>query len=367
MNRSLSTSERQESGLATTWLYLFSLFCAVALTSCVEDGQERERPDYDSIEILPEVVFKAVDDQPLDFFIESRGVVEPLERVQIVPRLAGFIDYHSIEDGRYVNRGDTLIQLNRAEWEFQVKEAYNQYLNAKAEYDVEVKLRRGEMTESEIEGFRITTGLADAEVAYERAKLDLSFTTITAPFSGIISTKEVISKGSYIQAGTEFGILIDYSTVRIRFEVLESEISQLKTGYPINIIDPAGNKIKGRIVAVSPEIDVRTKTGQVIAEAANPGLLLKPGMTVEGRVFVKSEKAKVRVPREAILERDGRSLVFKLHTNEVEWIYVNPVSMNTEWAILDHPDINPGDTLAIDKHFSISHQQKVIPIMAVPD
>jgi hypothetical protein len=38
--------------------------------------------------------------------------------------------------------------------------------------------------------------------------------------------------------------------------------------------------------------------------------------------------------------------------------------MNTEWVLIDHEEIYPGDTLAVDKHFSISHQQKVIPLMA---
>ncbi|HCI71671.1 MAG TPA: efflux RND transporter periplasmic adaptor subunit, partial [Balneola sp.] len=59
-----------------------------------------------------------------------------------------------------------------------------------------------------------------------------------------------------------------------------------------------------------------------------------------------------------------RTLVFKLNNGEVEWIYVTPVEMNTEWVLIDHEEINPGDTLAVDKHFSISHQQKVIPLMA---
>ena len=39
----------------------------MAMTACVDGGEENELPDYDSIEILPEVVFREGDDQPLDF------------------------------------------------------------------------------------------------------------------------------------------------------------------------------------------------------------------------------------------------------------------------------------------------------------
>jgi hypothetical protein len=32
-------------------------------------------------------------------------------------------------------------------------------------------------------------------------------------------------------------------------------------------------------------------------------------------------------------------------------------------VLIDHPEIEPGDTLAVDQHFSISHQQKVVPLL----
>lgn len=340
------------------------LMFGILNTACISEKEDPDRPDLESIEILPEVVFTVVDDEPLQFFIESRGVVEPIQRIQITPRIGGFIESHQIMDGNTVEQGEVILQLNKEEWEFRKQEAYNKLAKAQAEFDVEMRLRGGEGTNGEVEGFRNTTGLADAELAYERAKLDLSYTTLKAPFSGTISTKEVISDGAYIGAGRELGTLINSSRVKIRFDVLESEIVQLAEGLEMELEDPAGNRHTGTIVAISPEIDPRTKTGQVIAEVDNEGKALKSGMTVEGRVFVRSETGKVRMPREALLERDGRTLVFRLNSGEVEWIYVTPEAMNTDWVIINHPDINPGDTLAVDKHFSISHQQKVIPLMS---
>ncbi|HCD53161.1 MAG TPA: efflux RND transporter periplasmic adaptor subunit [Balneolaceae bacterium] len=340
------------------------LILGISNLACVGEKEEVEQPDQDSIEILPEVVFTVADDEPLQFYIESRGVVEPVQKIQLTPRIGGFIESHQIEDGRSVRQSDVILQLNQDEWEFRKQEAYNQMQKAKADYNIEMRLRGGEGTNGEAEGYRITTGLADAELAYERAKLDLSYTTLKAPFSGTISTKEVISDGAYISAGRELGALINSSKVKIRFDVLESEIVSLEPGMEIDQEDPAGNTHQGTIVAVSPEIDPETKTGQVIAQVDNQSKVLKPGMTVEGRILVRSESGKVRMPREALLERDGRTLVFRLNSGEVEWIYVTPDAMNTDWVIINHPEINPGDTLAVDKHFSISHQQRVIPLIA---
>ena len=154
---------------------------------------------------------------------------------------------------------------------------YNKYVKAKTDFDVEMKLRGEQAAQNgEGEGYRITTGLADAELAYERAKLNLSYTTLKAPFSGIISTKEVLTNGAYISAGKELGSLINIDKVRIRFDVLESEISSLNVGVPIELKDPSGEIHTGEVVAISPEIDQKTKTGQIIAEVDNAANTLKP-------------------------------------------------------------------------------------------
>jgi RND family efflux transporter MFP subunit len=329
------------------------------LLSCKGKKAEVETPDLDSIEILPEVVFTVVDDEPLRFYIESRGVVEPDKKITITPRIGGFVDTHNIKDGK------SLLQFDREEWEYRKNDAYNKYLKAKNEYDTEVKLR-GELNADTTQNalMKINTGLAEAELNYERAKLDLSYTTIKAPFSGYISTKEVVTDGAYVGAGKDLGSFVNTNKVKIRFDVLEKEIVQLKEGMQAELSGPANETYTGTIVAISPEIDQESKTGQAIVEVDNPDGALKSGMTVEGRIFVRSATSRVRMPRESLLTRDGRTLVFRLKNKEVEWIYVTPVEMNTEWVLIDNEEINPGDTLAVDKHFSISHQQKVIPLMA---
>lgn len=350
---------------------IYCLLITVTLfTACKSEEPERETPDPDSVEIRPEVVFDVVDDEPLQFFIESRGVVEPLQQTKIVPRISGYVESHKIEEGRLVNKGEVLLQFVDDEWEYEVEQARQAYLKAKNQYEIDKRLREGYTGDSNDEMIRINSGLAEAEVSYERAKLNLSYTSIKAPFSGRLSLQDVatnqsfISVGSYVSAGRELASLINASVVRVRFDVLESEINNLDEGMKVELFGPEGTEYVGEIIAISPEIDSDTKTGQVLVEVGNDDYDLKSGMTVDGRVFVRSQESKVRMPREALLERDGRTLVFRLLNNEeVEWIYVEPVAMNSDWVLIDHPEIEPGDTLAVDQHFSISHQQKVVPLL----
>lgn len=348
-----------------TPLFYSLIITAILFSSCKTEQETPDTPDLDGIEIRPEVVFDIVDDEPLRFFIESRGVVEPLQRIQITPRIRGFVEEHNIVEGRLVAEGDILLKLDDEEWVNQERSAYNEYLKAKNEFDIESRLRNssGQNENGDDRLLRVTTGLAEAELAWERAKLNVSYTIMLAPFSGRISTQQVVSKGAYISAGTDLGSLIDAATVRIRFDVLESEIDNLEVGMEVELFSPGGAQYIGEIIAISPEVKTETKTGQVLVEVNNEEYALKTGMTVDGRVFVRSEKSKVRMPREALLERDGRYLVFRLNKDEAEWIYVTPVAMNSDWILIDHPEIEPGDTLAVDQHFSISHQQKVVPLL----
>lgn len=341
------------------------LITAILFTACKSEEEERDTPDLDSVEIRPEVVFDVVDDEPLQFFIESRGVVEPLQRIQITPRIGGFVEQHNIVEGRLVDEGEILLKLDDEEWVNQERSAYNEYQRAKNEFDIESRLRNqsGNGGDDQQSLLRITTGLAEAELAWERAKMNLSYTTLEAPFSGRVSAKEVVSTGAYVSAGSDLGSLIGASTVRVRFDVLESEIDNLEKGMMVELRSPDDTQYEGEIIAISPVVNPETKTGQVMVEVENNDYDLKTGMTVDGRVFVRSQESKVRMPREALLERDGRTLVFRLNNEEVEWIYVKPVAMNSDWVLIDHPEIEPGDTLAVDQHFSISHQQKVVPLL----
>jgi hypothetical protein len=53
----------------------------------------------------------------------------------------------------------------------------------------------------------------------------------------------------------------------------------------------------------------------------------------------------------------------RIHGNRVEWIYVQPIAMNSQWAVLDIETITPGDTIAVDRHFTASHDLRVTPRM----
>lgn len=346
-------------------LWVLSLLSVGLLfQGCSETEDEIEKPDTSSIEIRPDVIFASTSDEPLQVYLESQGTVEPARDLTIQPRISGFIDWHIITDGRRVQRGDTLLRFISDEWRLRLAEARNTLDEAAQKLEIEQQLRsrdvnRSVLTESEIRNLEQQFGLAQARLALERAELEHSYTVLIAPFDGVIHTTLNLSGGAYINAGTQLGQLLDHDKVRVRLDVLESELAKLRTGMNVQISTPTGFSTTGTISTISPLINRDRKTGQIIVEVSNEGQRLKTGMTVNGRIITEVHRGRLRAPRAALLERDGRMLVFKLNNDMVEWVYVEPAIITPEHIILNEETLNPGDMLAVDRHFALSHQQKV--------
>lgn len=360
--------------LSCLWLCLLCL--GALLSGCQKGDSEDQNPlseeEQESAEVRPEVVFAMADGKPLYQYVESQGVVEANQSVVLKPKISGYVEESQIREGRSVQKGDTLLVFDRREWSMAVQQALNAYQEALHKYQIEMNMRAGggegtngnSTSDSTSRMVRITTGLAKAELDLQRARLDLSYTTLVAPFTGTLATENRLTPGTYVGAGTKVGTLVDDRTVRIRFDVLESELGKIKEGMDVSLSAPGGQQLTGVVAAVSPVVNTDSKTGTVIVEAPNPDRVLTPGMTVEGRIQILKQDGKVRVPRSAILSRDGgRTLLFKLHpeNNEVHWVYVDPVAQNSQWAIINHEQVAPGDTIAVDRHFALSHLQIVEP------
>ena len=348
--------------------------------------------------------------------VSASGQTEAIRQLTIYPKIGGEISRLPIREGQFLKKGDLLIKLNNTEHQLDLADARNNLLTAQGEYEIkkidrktldelidstavdkyihakadwekaQASYKNGEIEEATYNSKRLNfqsaqiltgvrheevvaskTGFSSAINAHERAKLNLSRLTITAPFSGIIGDLNVQS-GQYVSPSTECCKIIDLSRVRINVGVLESEIQHLKIGRTASIELPAypGEKFQGKIVTINPILNPENKTFRVCVELDNPNYKIKAGMFAYVKLDAQIYQDKLLVPRTAILTRDQRTLIFVVRKNEdgtnlAKWSYVDTGFENEEYVeiLKSNLGLDPGEQVITSGHYTLAHDAEV--------
>ena len=199
------------------------------------------------------------------------------------------------------------------------------------------------------------SGLTEANAQLARAEIDLEGSRMTAPFAGYVADVQA-EVGERARANEPFVTLVDIDVVRVRAEVLESEFGQLLPGARAHVSFPAypGEHFEGTVTALGPEIDAGRGTGIVYIEIGNGEGLLRPGMYAEVELAGRVYEDRVSVPRDAVLERDRKLLVFRASGGRAEWQYVE-TGLTTDALVEITSGLAPGDTVLVDGHLTLAH------------
>ena len=135
----------------------------------------------------------------------------------------------------------------------------------------------------------------------EIARTRQPFTNITvySPLSGYVMMRNAFPK-QRVTPETELYTIVDLTKVWIMADVFENEASMIQIGMPVrmNLSYAGGQKFKGRVSYIQPQVDPTTRTLKIRIEADNPKLALKPDMFVDVE-FDVSMPARMTVPVEA--------------------------------------------------------------------
>ena len=212
---------------------------------------------------------------------------------------------------------------------------------------------------------RARSGLDAAAVAIARADLELARTQLKAPFGGRVANLLVVP-GQYVSAGDEVVTIQAMDPIEVEAQVLEGEIGFLAPGRGADVTFAAfpGEVFKGRIASINPIVEQTTRTARVTILVPNPGGRILPGMYARASLAARRFPDRVLVPRDAILERDRRNMLFVYEDGRAKWRYVNPGLMNdTQVEILEEgPEdgmVEPGEIVLVGGHYSLTHDAPV--------
>ena len=268
------------------------------------------------------------------------GRFEAVDRVDVRARVSGYLEEVHFEEGSLVKAGDLLFTIDPRPYQAIYDETVAALKVAETEFDfarkelarAEELVQRGNISRSAVDERRQRFAAAQAEIegakaAIRRARLDLEFTQIRAPFAGRVSIKQV-SVGNLIKADdTVLTNIVSLDPIHFYFDVDErsylayarmaregKRASGRITPYVVRVTlaDEREPVRQGQLDFVDNRIDEATGTMRGRAIFTNEDLLLQPGLF--GRISIPGSPVYdgILIPDEAIASDQDRRIVYVL-------------------------------------------------------
>jgi membrane fusion protein (multidrug efflux system) len=293
--------------------------------------------------------------------------IHALQNIEIRTRVKGFIEQIHVDEGKTVNAGQLLFTLSSRSFKEDLLKANAQLKSAHAELkavEVEVKNTRilidkaivskseWEMAVAKKEA--VEARIEEAKAAITLAKLNLSYTEVRAPFSGVIN-RIPNKRGSLVEEGTLLTTLSNNQEVFAYFNFSESDYlnyihsDQEHKGQTVQL-KLANNLLyehRGTIEVSESEFDATSGNIAFRARFPNPQLLLKHGGN--GKIIVtKPLRNAILVPQRSTFEIQDKIFVYVVdEKNVVKQKPITPKMRITDFYIIDK-GVTPKETIVYE-------------------
>jgi membrane fusion protein, multidrug efflux system len=276
---------------------------------------------------LPVAVIEA-HTRKIPISLEAVGQAEGSRDVEIRGRVNGIIEKRLYDEGAPVKAGAVLFLIDPAPYELAVEEAkaavqQERVKKELAEVDakrLEPLAREKAISERELDqalasAKQATASIASAEAKLKEAQLDLAYTKVSAPISGITG-RALRSEGSLVTANTDSSLLTTLTQVNpiwVRFPLAEADFKRVRGSERqtnVQLVDEAGKIVAdhGRLNFTSSTVDPKLGAVQLRAEFPNPQMKWLPGQFAKVRILAGQQDAML-IPQGAVLQSEQSRLV----------------------------------------------------------
>jgi membrane fusion protein (multidrug efflux system) len=238
------------------------------------------------------------------------GTVEAGESVTVVAEIDAVVVAIPFAEGQAVAAGALLAQLDDEQLRAEVARAEALRDQRRVTHErIRSIVEQGAGAPQDLDDAAAALKVAQADLDLARARL--AKTRITAPFAGIVGSRR-ISPGAFLRAGDAVTDLAQISRLRITFSAPERTLGRLRRGAEVTVTTTAypDLALRGVITVIEPQLDPGTRSARIIAEAANPESLLRPGMSADVSVVLAERPGALTVPSEAVFVEAGQALVY---------------------------------------------------------
>lgn len=368
------------SGRKTFVISLLSLgSIALTATSCSE-GNSKNKKEAEAISVpVLELQPQAVE-VPQTYIAD----IQAIQFVEVRSKVEGFVDRIFVDEGQFVKKGQTLFQLSSAEYNEMVNSARAGLARAKAEQSaakvemerLQILVNKKIISPSELELAKSKKAVADSQIAeaeslLKGAQTGLSYTTVKAPFDGIVD--RIPHKiGSLVTENDLLTSITDISSVFAYYKVNENEYlnfmrSKIEGGNAdtfaeqLTLILSDGEKYPEKGKLETTEGDIESGTGSIgfRVRFPNPNNLLKHGASGKIQMMSKLDDVYL-IPQKSTFEIQDFTYVYVLDKdNTVKVRSFKPIQRYDIYYIAD--GFEPGDKIVFEGIQQVKDGTKVVP------
>lgn len=298
------------------------LFFALGLTACNNQTQNAET------EVAVPVSVTDLRLGSIEQTTSTTGTVMATQDVTLSTEMSG--KYRLLNNprtgkpfmlGDRVESGQVIIELEDEEYEnnigieakeLSLKMAEQDYKKQKSLFD------KGGVTLSELSNAEVAA--VNARDSYERAKIQLGYMNVRAPFTGIITALPYFTNGTKVASGTAVVSMMSYEKLLLEVNLPEKQINQVVRNLPVRVMNYTlpEDTLSGIVQELSPAISTETRTFVAKLSIDNTKLLLRPGMFVQAEIILAKKDSVIVIPKDVVISNQRGKSVFTVQQGTAE-------------------------------------------------
>ena len=297
--------------------WLVALIAAASLGACSSAEGPAEGEAEDEPPAIPVETARPVRGD-IDAMYTGTAPIEAFAEARVIAKVGGELREILVEEGDSVAAGQLLARLDGDRLRLEKDQAGAKLRKLESDYQRNIELKeKGLISDGDFE--KIQFEMEALKATFDLAALELGYTELRAPIDGVISNR-YIKIGNTIDAGAETFQVTSLEPLISYLHVPEREFRRIDPGQTAMIEVDAlqGQQFAADVARVSPVVDPETGTFKITIEVSDPTRTLKPGMFGRIRIVYDSRADVQLIPRGAVLEENGETMVFVVSEGRAE-------------------------------------------------
>ncbi len=357
------------------WYYRNARKASPAADSAAPGAPSKGKGGFGAGNLVVPVVVATAQRGDLPVYFNGIGTVTAFNTVTVRSRVDGQLTSVAFREGQFVHEGELLAQIDPRPFQVQLAQAQGQLAKDQAlRRDAEVNLERfkllfkeGVIPQQQLDTQDALVGQFDGAIASDQsqidnAKLQLTYSRITAPISGRIGLR-LVDVGNIVHASDTNGLLVitQLQPISVIFSLPQDQLpevnAKLRSGVQLTVDaydrDDTIKIASGKLLTIDNEIDLTTGTYKLKSVFANADNALFPNQFVNVHLLVDTKRDLTIVPTAAIQRGPQGTYLYAVakdpaNKDAIAKIYPVTIAQTTGNSVGLSAGLNAGDVVVID-------------------